>query len=193
MGIQKNDVKRQLEEFQEKTRPIQPQLYIIPGRRDQYNDTLNEYKKIINKNLYYSINYGTIHLVFINTLENHSIELSLKQMRWLENDLNAHRNSHAIFIVTHDPIVPPPEKKIRFKQGDELHRIFHKYPVKAVFSAGKNGYIDFEKDTIRYINTGCEGLYQSYQHQKYNQYYSINYECGSLGIQGGQITPVDPK
>ncbi len=88
-------------------------------------------------------------------------------MRWLRGDLEEHQHARAIFVFSHSEFYSSP--LLDFAQGQghpaianrlELHELFRRYPVKAVFSGHEHVYWHEpaeSHDFIHYIVAGGAG------------------------------------
>jgi hypothetical protein len=185
-GITAADVARQYGQFQQDKTILSPILHVLAGEKDLYNNSTNLFKQYISEKLFYSFNYGNAHIILLHVL-NGRHGLDPAQMKWLRDDLEKHRYDAAIFIITHYPVLSSPQSGIRYQGGDELHRLFVKYPVKAVISGSMKNMYEYEKDGIRYITAGCFGFNNEDWHWSYNQYYIIRYDGARVTVRGVRV------
>lgn len=187
MGITLKDVERQYQNFQMQKKVLRPIIHILAGRKDLYNGSLSLFKRYTGEKLYYSFNYGSAHFILLHIL-NRDHKLSPEQSRWLKRDLEANREHGPIFIFSHYPIMAPPQAGTRYADGEELHRLFKEYPVKAVIAGSTRGLYEFEKDGIRYAAAGCFGYTFEDWHWSYNQYYLVNYDGAKVSLRGVRVS-----
>jgi hypothetical protein len=186
VGIMKKDITRQYRKFLEQKKVLHPILHIMAGERDLYNGTLSLFEQYTGEKLFYSFNYGSIHFILLHIL-NRDSPLSPDQIKWLERDLEEHRYDAAIFVFSHYPVLSSPQSGIRFTGGEELHRLFTKYPVRAVLSGSTRNLYEYDKDGIHYAALGCFGFNYEDWHWSYNQYYVVSYDGAKLAVRGVRV------
>jgi hypothetical protein len=186
MGITTQDITRQYRKFLRQKMVLRPILHILAGEKDLYNNSLEVFKQFIAEKLFYSFNYGNAHIILLHVL-NSSHRLDPEQMKWLTKDLEKHRYDAAIFVITHYPVLSSPQSGIRYQRGDELHKLFVRYPVKAVISGSMKNMYEYEKDGIRYITAGCFGFNYEDWHWSYNQYYIVHYDGARVTVKGVRV------
>src|SRR5258708_7601790 len=125
--------------------------------------------------LYGSFNVADIHFVALDAeqIGKQYPEIDPIQIQWLREDLEGHKSDRAIFVFLHSEFYSSP--LIDFGQGQshpsivnraELHELFRRYPVKAVFSGHEHVYWREpaeNHDFVNYIVSGGAGapLYAS--------------------------------
>ena len=185
-GIKKNDIEKQYDNFYSIAKNLKPMLYTVIGEMDFFNQSPEIYNIYTKKKDYYSFNYGNIHFIVLNTADVSPGEIGKVQIEWLTEDLDLYKNREAIFIFTHHPLFFP--KREITDQTDvvkdyiTLHKLFLKYPVRAVFSGHLPVYYKEEIDNITYIITGCGDYDKKYNYSKAYQYYIIDYSFGTINI-----------
>jgi hypothetical protein len=114
---------------------------------------------------YYSFDWARSHFVVLNSdIDNVSPNQRTRelfwneQIRWLEEDLQAHQNAPYRFVIAHHP----PFTAVSRRQGDNKHvaalvPIFEKYRVSAGFFGHDHNYQHFLKSGIHYLTTGGGG------------------------------------
>ncbi|CCW34001.1 predicted phosphohydrolase [Chthonomonas calidirosea] len=110
--------------------------------------------------LYGSFDYGGVHFIALNTADfGMKGGVGPEQMRWLEQDLEEHKNASLIVVFTHYPLFPknPDEGFSDTTNRDALHQLFLKYGVKYVFSGHEHLYYASVHDGIHYIVSGGAG------------------------------------
>jgi len=180
MGIREKDISQQYEEFIFITSRLKSILYTVKGEKDLLNNSTDLYINYTKRKKYYSFNYGMMHFVIIDTIDLMGEEGDNDQLKWLKNDLNYYKDSTAIIIFTHNPLFVPSKSKSsiknsRSKNYSELHKLFLKFPVKAVFSGHLPFYYKKKKDGIIYVIAGCGGYNHKRKGKRYNQFYIVNY------------------
>ena len=116
-------------------------------------------------NLYGSVDYGTAHFIFLDSDEvGREGRIEGEQLRWLEKDLKQNRKAAALFVVLHRPLFSPKDPDLKRKRSftdrknrDNLHRLFVRYKVAAVFAGHDHLYDERVVDGVRYCITGGGG------------------------------------
>jgi hypothetical protein len=186
MGITLKDVERQYGDFVMQKKVLRPILHVLAGEKDMYNGKLSLFTQYTGEKLYYSFNYGSIHFILLHIL-NRDHRLSPEQKKWLMRDLDRHKDDSAIFVFSHYPIVAPPQAGTRFADGEELHKLFVKYPVKAVFAGSLRNQYEFDRDGIRYEVAGCFGYTFEDWHWSYSQYYLVTFDGAKTAVRGVRV------
>lgn len=174
-GILLKDIKRQLNLFFPRIRNLNTAVYTIPGDRDYYNGSHALYLENSGKKTHYSFNYGSMHFICLSSSDSPEPFIDENQLVWIKNDLNEFISSNAIFIIAHHQLFPDRKKIKIHENNEELHKLFLKYNVKAVFSGSEKDYTTRMKDSIQYINAGCSGEAEKKGNKKNFRYYIINY------------------
>ncbi|MDI6744671.1 MAG: metallophosphoesterase [Thermodesulfovibrionales bacterium] len=122
-------------------------------------------------NLYGSFDYANSHFILLDTDEaGKEGTIQGEQLMWLEKDIEANKNAENIFVLMHRPLFSALDgemnkgKSFRDKSNrDNLHRLFKKYGVRAVFAGHEHLFNETVKDGIKYFITGGGGspLYES--------------------------------
>lgn len=185
-GIAEQDIVRQLRKFIEQRKTLNAVMHVLIGERDLYRGSHDLFRRYIGHPPYYSFNFGSAHIVILYLPSQH-YRLDPTQMRWLCRDLERHRQSPAIFVFTHFPVLTAPSVGVRHPDGEQLHDLFVRYPVKAVISGSLKNLHDFEKDGIRYINAGCFGFNYEDWHWNFNQFYVIRYDGTHVFVKGVKV------
>lgn len=186
VGITANDITRQYQKFIEQKKSLRPILHILAGEKDLYDGSPDLFEQYTGEKLYYSFNYGAMHFILLHVL-NREHGIDREQMRWLERDLERHRYDAAIFVFTHYPVLASPQSGAKYRGGEELHKLFLRYPVKAVFSGSLKNLYEYEKDGIRYTAAGCYGYNSEDWHWSFNQYYIVQYNGAKLTVRPVRI------
>ncbi len=112
--------------------------------------------------LYGSFDYGRSHFIALDTEEaDRAPGVGPAQLEWLRKDLEANRGAEHIFVFSHHPLFPTPDHPragfASVANRDEVHRLFVRYHVTAVFSGHEHLYYASVHDGVRYIVTGGGG------------------------------------
>jgi 3',5'-cyclic AMP phosphodiesterase CpdA len=186
MGITKKDVIRQYRNAIEQTKILTSVIHILAGEKDQLNGSLDLFKYYIGKRLYSSFNYGDSHFILLHIIDRDQ-RMSPDQMRWLREDLEHNKNSSAIFIFSHYPVLSFSQNMAQFDEGSKLHELFTRYPVKAVISGASKNFYEHERDNVRYIEAGCYGFNNNDRYWYYYQYYIGHYYGNGFSIHGVRV------
>jgi len=179
-GILESDVRRQLNIFFPMLKSLHTAVYTIPGEKDYFNGSLALYSGYTGKKPCYSFNYGSIHFICLSSSDSGKSFIDDQQFKWLKKDLREFDDSNAIFVFAHHPLFPD-KKKIKIQEKDqELHRLFIRYRVAAVFSGSEKEYSTKLKDSVKYINTGCSGAADK---KKGNRFYIVNFINNEISIE----------
>lgn len=156
-------------------------------------------------NLYGSFDAGGAHFISLDTdVYCHEDSIEGDQLEWLRRDLEENRNAAAIFVFSHteffsSPQIDPDAVKNHgaLRNRDELHALFRKYPVRAVFSGHEHLYWREAHDGIEYFVAGGGGapLYASPDRGGFGHYLVVSLsesgvrydvvEPGRLFVEGG--------
>jgi hypothetical protein len=126
--------------------------------------------------LYGSFDYRGVHFIALDTEElNHRLMVDGKptsaqliegdQLKWLKDDLEAHKSARAIFVFFHTELTPGPNDEEGtghppLANAADLRKLFAKYPVKGVFQGHEHLLFTPDPKTtdgIRYFVAGGAG------------------------------------
>jgi 3',5'-cyclic AMP phosphodiesterase CpdA len=115
--------------------------------------------------LYGSLDFAGVHFIALDTSDvTNDNAIAGAQLAWLQADLERSRNASAIFVFSHSefyssPSIDPPDGKSHppVANHDDLHELFRRYPVKAVFSGHEHVYWREDHDGIAYFTSGGAG------------------------------------
>jgi hypothetical protein len=148
-------------------------------------------------NLYGSFDAGPAHFIALDTSTFcHEDSIDGAQLDWLERDLETHKDAAAIFVFGHteffsSPQIDAPDAKDHppLRNRDELHALFRKYPVKAVFSGHQHLYWHETHDGIDYFVAGGGGapLYASPDRGGFGHYILV--ALGKAGVHYDILEP----
>jgi hypothetical protein len=155
-------------------------------------------------NLYGSFDAGRAHFIALNTAAFcHEDKIDGAQLEWLKRDLEANKNAAAIFVFGHTEWFSSPQIDAPAADGhealrnrDELHALFRKYPVKAVFSGHEHLYWRESHDGIDYFIAGGGGapLYASPDRGGFSHYIVVQLSDGGVAydvVQPGHLSVED--
>ncbi len=131
-------------------------VYYTPGNNDIVdNDSELLFKKYTGKDPYYSFNVQNSHFIILdNSRIEAYTEMDSTQQNWFKNDLETNKNSEDIFVVMHKPFWAD---GIAINKKDEMHELFVKYHVKAVFAGHWHQYAHDQFDDVNYYMAGSSG------------------------------------
>ncbi|MFL6193662.1 MAG: metallophosphoesterase family protein [Thermoanaerobaculia bacterium] len=155
--------------------------------------------------LYGSFDHAGVHYIALDTdFPGAQDAIAGEQLEWLKRDLEANKGARAIFLFSHTEFYSSPhidEQAGRshpgVKNAQELHELFRRYPVKAVFSGHEHLYWREAHDGIDYFVAGGAGapLYASPDRGGFSHYLvvrvtgaTVNYdliEPGRLSLSNG--------
>ncbi len=191
MGVRRSDVSRQYVHFFRYVSLLNPILHTVKGEKDLHNNSSGLYRKFTGRKTYYSFNYGTLHFIVLDTTDSKPGHISEGQRGWLERDLATNRHATATFIFTYHPIIVNSRNYSQTgticENAEQLHQIFQKHSVKAVFSGDSNSYCLEKRDTVTYYVTGFGGLNNG-RYNKYYHYYLVDYAMGNITITAHRLT-----
>jgi hypothetical protein len=126
----------------------------VPGNHDIWSPASERvWRHVTGRAPYYSFDHQSAHITVLdNSLTN---DLSDRQMRFLEEDLAAHRNARPKLIFCHRPSWLAP---VMFQNtGFPLHRLARQYGVAAIVSAHVHRFAYWKLDGIDYLMMGSSG------------------------------------
>ncbi len=148
--------------------------YFVDHGNHEYN-SVYFYKAFDFKpdHAWYSFDYGDAHFIVLNAdtlLMQKNFDLFMEETKWLEKDLQEHKDAKFKFVFFHEPF-----RTNCTEYGEEPESptakywepIFEKYGVDVVFNSHFHLYERFYKDGIVYVTTGGGGA-PLYVHVKEN-------------------------
>ncbi len=147
--------------------------YPVPGNHDvETNDERDQqkekaYKEAWDRELYYSFDYKNAHFTILNSIDPEEYSIGPEQIKWLEKDLATAQNAQHRFVMFHHPIYT-------MEMEDELHGLFLKYDVRAVFYGHFHHYESMVRDGIPYIMTNATGRSAIYQEEVGNFHHFLH-------------------
>ncbi len=148
-------INRQWDDFSRVCAASQVPLVPLVGNHDVWDwQSRAIYRQRIGP-LAFSFSYGNAHFICLDTEEpGHKSDIGPAQLRWLKEDLEAHRSATNIFVFMHMPVWG-------YAYGSnwlsEVHPLLVKYPVKAVFAGHEHIYRKDVVDGIPCFITGGGG------------------------------------
>jgi len=153
--------------FFEISKPINLPFFPVVGNHDVGNTALGEeiYRKqfhLPDGKTYYAFRAGD-NLFIILDSEKAKGRITDEQRSWLENILSSSKGVYKLVFLHRPMFLPMDSLKIGKAMDkypsdrDELHQLFLKTKVKAVFAADDHRYDRMEKDKILYLITGGGG------------------------------------
>ncbi|MDP8238340.1 MAG: metallophosphoesterase [Candidatus Hatepunaea meridiana] len=135
--------------------PLTSSIYHTPGNHDIWDEkSLELFRQQIGDN-YYSFDYKGLHFIILDvSCINSSAELPDEQITWLEEDLNKHKDAAYTFVFFHKPFWI---HTLGSSKSDEMHEIFKKHNVDAVFTGHYHTYFSGEYDGVIYTSIGSSG------------------------------------
>lgn len=130
---------------------------------------------------YYSFDYGTCHFVMLDSDDLELVKQEKqkvppevmreyreargdywqKQIEWLENDLETHKNADFIFATFHHPLYSSPQSEGRRREQERtrelFEELFRRYRITAVFNGHDHVYERNVVDGLQCIITGGGG------------------------------------
>ncbi len=180
-GIRSIDMVRQFSIFNKIMQTKTNIVYTLIGKSDLLHNSKAIYSSQTKRDINYTINYGTMHIIFFNTVSmiNHDTNLA-----WLKKELENSKHYDNIIIFTHFPIFLPKGWKGTIKANTKMHNLIKQYKVRAVFSGNYGRNFTVQKDTIFYYTLGCGGFKKEDKYWLYNQFYVVD-----ISPTGIKITP----
>ena len=129
-------------------------VYFAPGNHDIWSETSRRiYEKQTGRPSFYSFDYQNAHFTILDNSE--SMQLSARQMEFLEADLKAHRLQSPKFVFFHQPFWLIP---LMLGNTDlSFHRMMRKFGVSYVVSGHVHQYLRLERDGVVYLMAGSSG------------------------------------
>jgi 3',5'-cyclic AMP phosphodiesterase CpdA len=129
-------------------------VYFTPGNHDIWSEKSRRiYEQQSGRRSFYSFNYQNAHFTILDNSE--SMQLSPRQMAFLQADLEANRARAPKFVFFHQPFWLIP---IMLGNSDlPFHQMMRKYGVSYVVSGHVHRYLRTELDGIVYLLAGSSG------------------------------------
>lgn len=181
MNLPKLEIERQYKDFMQKKSSGYGIWYYTKGNFDANDQTEDLFLKYTGKDNYYSVNFGNLHMVFLDTGHKDKGYIDTLQLEWLKNDLHECSKDYKIFVFTHFPVwISNNNRQTPFLSNSiEIHDILNNNRVQCVFSGHMDEFAQMEMDSIQYFILGTPSLEEN---SKKNQYYIIEVSNDSLKI-----------
>lgn len=128
--------------------------YFSPGNHDIWSDASRRIYEAATKHpAFYGFDFQGAHFTVLDN--SGSLDLSDRQMQFLEADLLRNRTKSPKFVSFHQPFWLIP---LTFQSGEfPFHQLAKKYGVNAVFSGHGHQFLRMERDGIVYLEAGSSG------------------------------------
>jgi len=193
---------REWQEFFEASKPITLPFFPVVGNHDLGTGSSGDkpYRKqffLPEGRTYYAFRAGDVFFVVLDS-EKDKCRISKEQRSWLEGVLSSSKEKFKLVFI-HRPLFLPLDS---LKAGraldkypverDELHRLFLRNKVKAVFEADDHRYDRREEDGILYLISGGGGapLYTTEKRGGYFHYVRISDEKEKIE---GEVAALESK
>ena len=162
-------------DFVERAKYADVPIFNAPGNHEIHpqkpctdHDSENQFREHFGE-LYGSFDYRGAHFIALDTEECRENPrdpnvpvVEGQQLEWLKSDLEAAKNARAIFVFFHSEVTPAPndEEWAGHKplgNGEDLHALFRKYKVKAVFQGHEHLFYAKTMDGVQYFVAGGAG------------------------------------
>ena len=187
---------RQWDKFAGLSKPITMPYFIAAGNHDIAGiESERIYKEFVSQpgnEVYYSFVAGPVLVVVIDTEQpGRCARVDGEQFRWLKRVLAGSKERYK-FVFMHRPMYP--DKKIGMhyndclnryeRERDELHRLFQRFKVDAVFAGHEHLYKRKVIGGVRYIVSGGGGarLYAKRTEGGFHHYMIVSIEDGGAGF-----------
>jgi len=129
-------------------------LYFTPGNHDVFSDESRElYTKESKRPSYYSFNYQDAHFTVLDNSQ--TTDLTEDQIRFLDQDLEKHKDRNPKFVFFHKPYWIG---LLKLGSTDfPLHQVVKKHGVKHVISGHGHQFVRIVRDGIAYMEVGSSG------------------------------------
>ncbi|MBM3748481.1 MAG: hypothetical protein FJW34_22100 [Acidobacteria bacterium] len=129
-------------------------LYLVPGNHDIWSDASRRlFQKVAGRPPQYSFDYQNAHFTVLDN--SRTRELTEEHLRFLEADLQRHRDRAPKFVFFH---VPNWLVFLKLGSGEfPLHQLCRKYGVNYVVSGHGHVLTRLERDGVVYLEVGSSG------------------------------------
>ena len=129
-------------------------LYFTPGNHDIWSEASRRiYVKETGHAPPYSFNHQNTHFTILDNSD--GLNLSERQMQFLERDLEENKDRRPKFVFFHEPLWLIP---LKFQSGDfPFHRLAKKYGVDFVVSGHGHQFVSMARDGVAYLEIGSSG------------------------------------
>lgn len=168
-------------------------VFNAPGNHEIFNrrDLEQLYVKRMGP-LYGSFDYGNSHFIAIDTEEiGPAGGVSVEQMTWLKQDMEANKGAAHLFAFMHHPLYPYDDKEMLADPPTvtALHKLFVTYGVKNVFQAHEHGFFKSVHDGITYWVSGGAGAPTSGSPEEGGYQHYVQMEVDGAQVTGTVLEP----
>ncbi len=134
--------------------PFRIPVFFTPGNHDYWDEASREvWRRETGRDTHYSLDWEGAHFTVLDN--SRSGQLDAGQLRYLEEDLAAHRDASPKFVLFHEPFW-----LVFLKLGSgefPLHELARRYHVDYVVSGHGHQFVSLARDGVRYIEIGSSG------------------------------------
>jgi 3',5'-cyclic AMP phosphodiesterase CpdA len=142
-------------------------FYPVYGNHDAQNLNFREYFELPNNEYWYSFDYGSVHVIGLDSTSDHSP--GSPQYQWLVADLEAAKEMPWKVVYFHYPPYSPTVEDNTYSVRDYLNPLFEKYGVNIVFNGHSHVYDHYFVNGVHYVVTGGGGGWTiTHETSKYN-------------------------
>lgn len=143
------------QEFAEVMADFPLSFYPVPGNRDYYQGTLDNFLYYSGApDVHYSFDYGPVHF----TLANSGLgDMTLQELAWLRADLAASRQPVKMVFLHYPPFDPGDGSDVMRSGNEEFMALMEEAEVDYVFAGHIHAYYAEERNGVQYIVTGGAG------------------------------------
>lgn len=150
--------KRDYQQYIRQASKIKAKTYNAMGNHDAAYGGWKNYEKYFG-NYYYAFDYANARFIVLNNAFAESFTNT--QLVWLKNVLGRNRKEHT-FVFMHRPLFDPSGYFSRYCMqpvsiAEELAGLFSRYKINMVFAGHIHGFLETQKEGVKYIITGGAG------------------------------------
>jgi len=143
------------QEFAEVMADFPLSFYPVPGDRDYYQGTLDNFLYYSGApDVHYSFDYGAVHFALA---DNGLGDMTLQELAWLRADLAATRQPVKMVFLHYPPFDPADNTSTMRSGGEEFMALMEEQQVDYVFAGHIHAYGAQERNGVHYIVTGGAG------------------------------------
>ena len=143
------------QEFAEHMADFPLSFYPVPGNRDYYQGTLDNFLYYSGApDVHYSFDYGPVHFTLANSRLG---DMTLEELAWLRADLAASRQPVKIVFLHYPPFDPAHSTDVMRSGNEEFMALMEEQKVDYVFAGHIHAYDAQEQNGVHYIVTGGAG------------------------------------
>jgi len=152
------DIERMWDSFDAAWRQFAMPAKIVAGNHDIWNAASNTIYRRRYGDPTYSFDMASCHFIVLNSDDapNDVDYIRGKQLEWLKDDLEAHKDAAHIFVFLHKPLWTSDARQSNWKA--DVHPLLVKYGVDAVFAGHDHRYQEYGPfDGVRHFIAGGGG------------------------------------